>query len=288
MGLDVERFEGKVEEELICLLCNKVLEKPSSTACEHVFCTKCLQSAAAKKIDCPKCSQPVVPIAEDADKKIEEQLVDRLGKLSIHCTHRSVGCTTILPWLALDTHAERECEYRPIPCENKGCSEKCPLNALEQHMERCDHRIVECKVCMARLPRKDMPAHQAVKRCFEQLNKRKRVASARRLSSELKEHRLEMLHRRHQTEQAERRIEKEHYFPPQHRRAMSAGPVLQRAQSVEARVGSAMLVVPHYTRNLKSAAVLDSCRGCSNRFLSGRRPSARRHTHSKVRKNIIS
>ena len=109
--------------------------------------------------------------------------------------------------------------YRLVPCENRGCEDQCPLNVLELHMETCDHRIVECKVCKTRLPRKDMPAHQAVKRYFE--------------SSELKEHRLKMLHRRHQTEQAERRIEQEHYFPPQRRRAMSAGPVLLRAQSVE-------------------------------------------------------
>ena len=281
MGLDVDRFEGEVAEDLMCLLCTKVLEKPSSSTCGHIFCDGCLKKSADKTIDCPRCGQTLVPVAKDADKEAEI-LAERLGNLSIRCTHLSRGCTTTLPWLDLDRHAERECEYRLVLCENRGCVEKCPSNVLEQHMETCDHRIVECKVCKTRLPRKDMPAHQAVKRCFEEMNKRKRVASARKLSSELKEHRLEMLHRRHQTEQAERRIEQEHYFPPQRRRAMSAGPVLLRAQSVEARVGSALVAVPHYTRNLKSAAVLESCRGCSNRFLSGRRPSARRHSHSKV------
>ena len=283
MGLDVDSFEGQVDEDLICSICKKVLETPSSSTCGHIFCAKCLQKATEKRTDCPKCGEPLAPIAKDADREAEELLVDRLGKLSIRCTHQSFGCPTVLPWLDLGKHAEKECEYRLVPCENRGCADKHPLNRLEQHMESCDHRIVECKVCKTRLPRKDMPAHQAVKRCFEELNKRKRVSSARRLSSELKEHRLEMLHRRHQTEQAARRIEKEHYFPPPpRRRAMSAGPVLLHTQSVESRVGSA-IVVPHYTRNLKSAAVLDSCRGCSNRFLSGRRPSARRHSHSKVR-----
>lgn len=279
MGLDVHYFEGEVGEDLICLFCNKVLEKPSSSTCGHVFCAECLQKAVGKEIECPKCGQTPSLITEDGDKHAEE-LASRLDKLTIRCTYQSVGCTAVLPWGGLDHHTEKECEYRPVPCENKGCSQKCPLNDLEQHMEKCDYRIVECKVCKVRLPREDMPAHQAVKRCYEELNKRKRVASARKLSSELKEHRLEILHRRHQTEQAERRIEKEHYFPPL-RRAMSAGPVLLRAQSVEARVGSAMVVVPHYSRNLRSAA-LDSCRGCSNRFLSGRRPSARKHSHSKV------
>ena len=284
MGLDVRRFEGEVGEDLMCLFCSQVLEKPSSSACGHVFCVECLRKAAGKKVDCPDCGRAIEQTAENGDKRAEE-LAERLGKLSIHCAHHSAGCGTVLPLGNLVDHAENECEYRSVPCLHKGCAEKSPLNGLERHMEKCDYRIVECKVCKVCLPRKDMPAHQAVKRCYEQQNKRKRVSSARKLSSELKEHHLELLHRRHQTEQAERRIEREHYFPPQvmqRRRAMSAGPVLLHAQSVEARVGSAMVVVPHYSRNLKSA-VLDSCRGCSNRFLSGRRPSAQRHSHAKVR-----
>ena len=282
MGFDVHRFDGEVGEDLICQFCSKVLEKPTSSACGHVFCSGCVQKAAGKELDCPKCGSVIKPAASDSDKHAEE-LAERLSQLSIHCTHHSVGCSAVMPWGELEHHAERECDYRPVPCKHRGCSERCPLNQLETHMEKCDHRIVECRVCKACLPRKDMPAHQAVKRCYEELNKRKRVASARRMSQELKEHRSEMLRQRHQTEQAERRITREHYFPPpQRRRAMSAGPILLTAQSVGARVGSAM-VVPHYSRNLKSA-VLDTCRGCSDKFLSGRRPSARRHSHMKVGK----
>ena len=283
MGLDVDRFEGEVQEDLLCLLCNKVLEEPSSSACGHLFCAKCLQKATGKKISCPNCGRPLAGSLQE-DREAEESLAERLGKLSIRCTHQTSGCKAVVPWPDLGRHAENECEYRPTRCENDGCSVECPRHSLEEHMERCDHRLVECKVCKARLPRKDMPAHQAVKRCFEQLNNRRRVTSARQFKSELRDHRFEMLHRRHQTEQAERRIERDHYFPPPlRRRAASAGPVLQRAQSVEARVGSA-IVVSHYARNLRSAApATESCRGCSNRFLLGRRPSARRHSHSKVR-----
>ena len=286
MGLDVDRFEGEVQEDLLCLLCSKVIERPTSSTCGHLFCAECLQKSVGKKTNCPhlNCGIPLAdPVSSRSDgKEAEEALAERLGKLSIRCTHQSqsTGCTVVVPWTNLDRHAESECEYRPTPCENRGCKVQCPRNKLEEHMERCEHRIVECKVCKARLPRKDMPAHQAVRRCYEELNKRRRVTSARQFKFELRDHRLEMQHRRHQTEQAERRIEREHYFPPdEHRRAASAGPVLMRPQSVGARVGS----VSHYARNLRSAAALDSCRGCSNRFLSGRRPSARRHSHSKVR-----
>ena len=298
MGEDVQRFETEVAEDLKCPYCYKVLKSPISSTCGHTFCAECMHKATQRGSYCPQCTGQKIERRETVADKNTEELEERLSKLAIHCTHQSSGCTTVLPWCKLTEHAEKECVYRRVSCPHKNCTEQPQWNGLEKHTARCDYRIVECRVCKARLVAKDMPAHQAVKRCFEELNKRRRVASARRISTELKEHQLEMLHKRHLTEQAERRIQKEHYFtdtleqqqqqPLLHRRAMSAGPILMRSRSVESRVGSGPIVtVPHYSRNIKSAA-LDSCRGCSNRFLAGRRPSARRHSHSKVSKIISS
>ena len=284
MGIDVDRFEEDVEEGFICPLCSKVLESPVTVTCRHTFCSPCAQSAQKRGIDCPKCSAEL----KGEFKKVSSDLVDKLGKLTIRCEHYSSGCEAVVPFEKLPEHSAKDCVFRLVRCENKGCKAECPHRDLESHMEKCDYRLVECKVCKICLPRKDMPAHQAIKRCFEQLNKRRMVTSARRLSQELKDHRVEMLHQRHLTDQEERRMVREHYskdfVPPQRQRAMSAGPILIRS-SIQARVGSAM-VVPHYSRNLKSAT-LDSCRQCSNRFLSGRRPSAQRHTHSKVSSVVL-
>lgn len=280
MGVDVERFEGEVEEGLICSLCTKVFENPMNGICGHSFCKPCLEKARKRRLDCPKCGAAI----NEETSPVSGELVEKLSKLSIRCCFYSRGCVTVIPFDKLAEHNSKDCPFRTVQCENKGCDFHCPLSDLQSHMEKCDYRLVECKVCKVCLRRKDMPAHQAVKRCFEQLNKRKRVTSARRISQELREHRVEMMHHRHLTDQEERRIVREHYErevlnPFQRRRAMSAGPVLMR--SIQARVGSAH-VVPHYSRNLKSAA-LDTCRGCSNKFLSGRRPSARRHSHARVR-----
>ena len=282
MGLDVDRFEGEVEESLICSLCSKVLDNPVAAKCGHTFCSPCIEKAAKRSSDCPKCAAVLTANTSPADA----DLVEKLGKLSIHCTS---GCDTVVSFEKLVEHTAKECPFRTVPCENKSCDVKCGLNELESHMEKCDYRLVECKVCKACLPRKDMAAHQAIKRCFEQLNKRRMVSSARRLSQELREHRVDLQHQRHLTDQTERRILREHYdreiVNPSRRRTMSAGPVLLRG-SIQARIGSA-LVVPHYSRNLKSAATLESCFQCSNRFLSGRRPSARRHSHAKVSQNQL-
>ena len=279
MGIDLDRFEGSIEDGLICPLCSKVLQDPIVAECGHAFCSNCFQ----KKKTCTKCKAKTAESTE-----VPDELLERLGKLSIHCAHYSEGCATIVAFQELKKHNAEECVFRTVSCQHRGCSFQCSHKDLESHMEKCDHRLVECKVCKACVARKDMPAHQAVKRCFELLNKRKRVQSARKFSQGLRDHRVEMLHRRHLTDQAERRIVKEHYEKdslPQRRRAMSAGPVLLRG-SIQTRVGSDTLV-PHYSRNLKSA-VLETCQGCSNRFLSGRRPSARRHTHVNVSYSFIT
>lgn len=282
MGFDLNRFEGEVDQDLVCLYCGKVFEDPVTVKCGHTFCKLCFQKALSKKkTDCPKCDRD---LTSGEAQQATSDLVEKLGKLTIHCEHQQLGCETVVPFEELSNHMGTECAFRLERCEHKGCDERVVHVGLEKHMEKCDYRIVECKVCKVCLPYKDMPAHQAVKRCYEQLNKRRMVKSARKISQELREHRVEMVQHRHLTEQAERRIEREHYSLDsfRHRRAMSAGPVLMR--SVQARVGSA-IVVPHYSRNLKSAA-LETCRDCTNKFTKGRRPSARRHSHMNVRKDV--
>lgn len=280
MGFDVERFQEEVDPALLCAFCKGVVEEPVAGKCSHLFCKACLEKALSKRRhECPECE---MEISSSEAKAPEDELVEKLGGLSLQCKHHKDGCEAVVGYHAMPAHMLMECPFRLVPCEHKGCSELIPHADREGHMEQCSYRLVECKVCKVCLPRKDMPAHQAVKRCFEQLNKRRMVQSARRLSSELREHQVQIVQQRHFTEQAERVLVSSHYFPEgtsRHQRSMSAGPVLMRS-SVQARVGSAV-VVPHYSRTLKSAAI-ESCHDCTDRFTRGRRPSARRHSHVNV------
>ena len=126
--------------------------------------------------------------------------------------------------------------------------------------------------------------HQAVRRCSERLQKRRRVQSARHLSSDLRQHWVQMTHARHASEQAERQMVRE--FEEQQkreihhrRRVQSAYPVLV-STATEARMSSAAAsstLVNRYSRNLMSA--LESCRDCTTRFTT--RP-ARRYSQGGV------
>ncbi len=276
----------EVDQGLLCAFCKGVLEEPVAGKCKHLFCKACLEKAlSCGHHDCPKCE---VDLSSSEPKKPSEELAEQLAQLSLKCKHHRAGCEAVVGYHALPAHLQHDCPFRLVPCEHKGCPELVPHSLLTAHMEKCKHRLVECKVCKVCVSFRDMPAHQAVKRCFEELNKRRMVKSARRLSSELKEHRVELVQRRHVTEQTERALVRKHYFSgegsrPRHKRAASAGPILMRS-SVQARVGSAV-VMPHYSRTLKSASI-DSCHDCTDRFTHGRRPSARRHSHINVRQRL--
>lgn len=113
--------------------------------------------------------------------------------------------------------------------------------------------------------------HQAVRRCSEQLQKRRRVQSARLLTSNLRQHRVQMTLARHASEQAERKMVREFEEQQkreiyQRRRVQSAHPILV-STATEARMSSAAAnstLVSRYSRNLMSA--LESCRDCTTRF----------------------
>ena len=55
MGFDITRFESTVDDELICAICEGVLQNPIQVvSCEHVFCSDCLDQWIAKgKKNCP-------------------------------------------------------------------------------------------------------------------------------------------------------------------------------------------------------------------------------------------
>jgi len=54
MGFDVNRFEGDVDEELICTICSSVLENPlQAPQCEHAFCSACINEWLTRQPTCP-------------------------------------------------------------------------------------------------------------------------------------------------------------------------------------------------------------------------------------------
>ncbi|XP_074595932.1 E3 ubiquitin-protein ligase NRDP1-like isoform X2 [Brevipalpus obovatus] len=119
-GLDVSRFDSKVEEDFICSICLGVLLNPVQDKCEHLFCNDCIKEWLEKsdshslRGNCPL-SQEIIGWFEL--KPVSRIVRNLLANLSVNCKFRENGCSKSIRYDQLDEH-ERDCEYQLC---SKGC-----------------------------------------------------------------------------------------------------------------------------------------------------------------------
>jgi E3 ubiquitin-protein ligase NRDP1 len=110
MGYDVNRFEGDVDEELICPICSFILEDPvQAPECEHAFCHMCINQWLNHQSICPIDRAPI--LAQDL-KPVPRILKNLLSKLKLKCDYADYGCNLILRLENLNTHLQ-ECDFNP-------------------------------------------------------------------------------------------------------------------------------------------------------------------------------
>ncbi|RWS12077.1 E3 ubiquitin-protein ligase NRDP1-like isoform X1 [Dinothrombium tinctorium] len=113
MGFDVERFvdfDADAYNDLLCSICTGVLESPIMTACEHIFCTQCLDLwfGSSTSCHCPFCNAIV---NKNELKSIPRIARNFLGNLNIRCNYRKNGCNAIVKLDHLGTHLA-QCNFR--------------------------------------------------------------------------------------------------------------------------------------------------------------------------------
>ncbi|XP_070571036.1 E3 ubiquitin-protein ligase NRDP1-like [Ptychodera flava] len=132
MGFEVGRFEGEVDEELICPICGGVLEEPvQAPQCEHAFCSACIQEWLSRQHTCPVDRNAITSAQL---KPVPRILRNLLARLCIACDNAKFGCSVIVKLDALQQHLD-ECEHnpkRPVHCE-QGCGLVIPKDELKDH-----------------------------------------------------------------------------------------------------------------------------------------------------------
>ncbi|KAI1291877.1 E3 ubiquitin-protein ligase NRDP1 [Halotydeus destructor] len=132
MGYDLNRFQGDVDEELICAICSGVLEDPvQAPVCEHAFCSECIKEWLNRQRTCPVDRQPVTCQQLKSAPRILRNL---LARLNIACDNSMAGCTSIVKLDVLGSHCN-DCEFnpkKPVPCES-GCGLVIPKDELAEH-----------------------------------------------------------------------------------------------------------------------------------------------------------
>jgi len=132
MGYEVVRFQGDVDEELICSICSGVLEEPlQAPICEHAFCAACIQEWINQS---PTCPVDRMTITASQLKPVPRILKNLLSRLTINCTNAEFGCNIYVKLDCLNQHLG-DCEHnpkKPVDCE-QGCGLVIPLDELPQH-----------------------------------------------------------------------------------------------------------------------------------------------------------
>ncbi|KAL7299025.1 E3 ubiquitin-protein ligase NRDP1 [Trichogramma pretiosum] len=132
MGFDVARFQGPVDEELVCPICSGVLQDPvQAPACEHAFCKTCINEWISRQPTCPLDRTPITSAQLLPAPRILRNL---LSRLRIKCDNFVHGCQQDVKLDTLMAHLE-ECEFnpkRPVPCE-QGCSLIIPKDEMKNH-----------------------------------------------------------------------------------------------------------------------------------------------------------
>lgn len=132
MGYDLGRFQGDVDEELMCSICGGVLEDPlQAPSCEHAFCASCIHEWLNHQQSCPIDRRNLTPLQL---KQVPRILKNLLSKLMISCDNISFGCEAIIRLDSLNSHLT-QCQYnpkRPVQCE-RGCGLVVAFDELTHH-----------------------------------------------------------------------------------------------------------------------------------------------------------
>lgn len=164
MGYDTERFPTQPKEDLICPICQGVLEDPiECSICQTNFCTTCINMWLAKNNICPN-------LCELKLQRSHKYLKSDLDNLSMTCDNFEFGCKELVKLEFLKKHVDSECKFRKTMCPNQGCTEEYFIFDEEIHQNNCIMRRVKCKECGEEMNFSEAVSHKCIRYLAKQLN----------------------------------------------------------------------------------------------------------------------
>ncbi|XP_028414527.1 kelch-like protein 5 isoform X2 [Dendronephthya gigantea] len=134
-GYDVGRFQGKVNEDLLCSICQEVPKDPR--LCQHkdhIFCFAHISRHLVQNSQtCPVCRDP---LTQETLRRPTGFLKNYWEGLKIKCDHHERGCPDYVRLEHLPKHVE-ECGYAPVMCRNEGCDTEVNRRDIETHEKTC-------------------------------------------------------------------------------------------------------------------------------------------------------
>ncbi|XP_028414708.1 TNF receptor-associated factor 5-like [Dendronephthya gigantea] len=145
-GYDVGRFQGEVNEDLLCSICQEVPKDPR--LCQHkdhIFCFAHISRHLVQNSQtCPVCRDP---LTQETLRRPTGFLKNYWEGLKIKCDHHERGCPDYVRLEHLSKHVE-ECGYAPVMCRNEGCDTEVNRRDIETHEKNsCQFRMDKCHDC---------------------------------------------------------------------------------------------------------------------------------------------
>ncbi|KAK3586104.1 hypothetical protein CHS0354_033224 [Potamilus streckersoni] len=157
---DVEKFDPIPDPDLICCICQCVLDGAVECPCRHVFCRVCIETWLNNKHTCPTCRdtlsktdlKPVLPLVQNM-----------LNRLLMFCDFHINGCQEKIMMEHFEAHV-KICGYERCVCRFA----KCGLSILRKHLKQheddeCEHRESQCtQGCSLMVPVNQAVTHNCI------------------------------------------------------------------------------------------------------------------------------
>jgi hypothetical protein len=142
---------------LMCPICHCPFIRPVRLQCDHVFCQKCLNTAirsgitSTENFTCPTCRASTMAIFMN----VPRLLINMCDDVRVKCPFSDGGCTEILPRGHVQSHVDKYCDSRPLPCPDVCCEKKTRKRDLDPD-GRCLHMPHLCDGCEEFVMEQDM------------------------------------------------------------------------------------------------------------------------------------
>ncbi|CAF1214148.1 unnamed protein product [Rotaria magnacalcarata] len=187
--------EELIDNEFICIICNKPLDDPRCTPCDHIFCGKCITEWIQRKNhSCPTCRQPLRHQELTQANRIVRNIV---GKFRVKC----MACVKIdLERSDFERHLSTVC---PIVCLETDIM--CPWTGMREefnnHITNCSYQNLR-KVFNSLLAERQQLKEKASR---EKVDIEKFKGEVQQLKNELKQNQIRNQNSNRNFEELEKR-----------------------------------------------------------------------------------
>ena len=181
--------------QFTCGVCLCILDEPSQTSCDHIFCESCVAPCLA----CPTCRTPLSEGGRKPLRECNKVVMRMMHNLKVRCPHHAIASAEGASSAAAaagsgdgegegedgEPAAKRartapaqcgwegnytdllakhllECPFHEVPCPH-GCGVTLRRMDLDDHYLACAKNFEMCPICNARVKNGEMSAHRVKK-----------------------------------------------------------------------------------------------------------------------------